>query len=264
MKRTIAFLVVLAFVAGIASVVFARTMDEERDAVRAYLKVVDAKIIKYRKAKNTAKMKVLQAEKKATLARWEKLKAQMGAAPSPAPQPMAPVPPSAPGYTAPAAAGAGMLGLGLNSNLSGQYINTGKGAASGSIGLMGNLLLDDMIGLGPMVGLPANAVKYTVGMGGFYGGGGLKAIPLKAGGIINLPADWMGGLESYLSGGLNYVVYGNGQTSGKIGGDVFYGVNVDLGLGLGKTGFELGYNVVRSNTVSSKGISLSVSLLLAL
>jgi hypothetical protein len=264
MKRTIAFLVVLAFVAGIASVVFARTLDEERDAVRAYLKVVDGKIIKYRKAKNTAKMKVLQAEKKATLARWEKLKAQMGVAPAPGTQPMAPLPPTAPGYVAPAAAPAGMFGMGVNTNLAGQYISTGKGSASGSIGVMGNMLLDDFIGLGPMVGMPANSVKFTVGMGGFYGGGGLKAIPLKAGGIINLPADWMGGLESYVTGGLNYVVYGNGTTSGKIGGDVYYGINADLGLGLGKTGFELGYNVVRSNTVSSKGISLSVSQPLAL
>jgi hypothetical protein len=110
-----------------------------------------------------------------------------------------------------------------------------------------------------MVGLSANSIKYKLGLGGYYGGGGLKAVPLYAGGIINLPADMMGGLETYLTGGVNYVVYGNGLTSGKIGGDVYIGFNADLGLGLGKTGFELGYSIVRSNTVSSKGLALSVS-----
>jgi hypothetical protein len=86
----------------------------------------------------------------------------------------------------------------------------------------------------------------------------MKAIPLFADGVINLPADWMGGLETYLAGGLNYVLYGNGTTSGKLGGEISVGLNADLGLGLGKTGFELGWAAVRSNTVTSKGISLSV------
>jgi hypothetical protein len=67
------------------------------------------------------------------------------------------------------------------------------------------------------------------------------------------------GQETYLTGGLNYVVYGNGQTSGRLGGDIFFGLAVDLGFGLGKTGFEIGYNVVRSSDITSKGLSFSVS-----
>ncbi|MFA5113552.1 MAG: hypothetical protein WC529_04570, partial [Candidatus Margulisiibacteriota bacterium] len=118
------------------------------------------------------------------------------------------------------------------------------------------LVLDDFVGLGSMVGLGAKSINYTVGLGGFYGGGGLKAIPVRAGGIIALP---LAGLDSYLAGGLNYVVYGNSTTSGNIGGDAALGIKADLGLGLGKTGFELGYSVVRSKTVTSKGLSLSVS-----
>ncbi|MFA4844468.1 MAG: hypothetical protein WC632_05915 [Candidatus Margulisiibacteriota bacterium] len=254
MKKVIIFFVVMAFMASVASVAFGRTIDEEKQAVRDYLKVIDVKIVKARNAKQTVKLSILKADKAATLARWNKLKASLEVAP---PQAVAPVPPPAPVVVKPAAS-AGLFGMGLNTSLSGLYISTGKGSLSGSIGAMGNLVLDDFIGLGPMVGLSANAVKFKVGTGYVMGGGGLKAVPVYGGGIISLPAEWMGGLDSYLTGGLNYVAYGNGQTSGKLGGDVYFGINADLGLGLGKTGFEIGYNVVRSNTVTSKGISLSV------
>ncbi|MFA5893696.1 MAG: hypothetical protein WC903_07060 [Candidatus Margulisiibacteriota bacterium] len=255
MKKVIILFVVMAFMASVSSVAFGRTIDEEKQAVRDYLKVIDAKIIKARKAKQSAKVTMLKGEKSATLARWNKLKASLEVAPPPPPQAVAPVPP-APVVVKPAAS-AGLFGMGLNTSLSGLYISTGKGSLSGSIGAMGNLVLDDFIGLGPMVGLSANAVKFKVGTGYVMGGGGLKAVPVYGGGVINLP-QWMGGQESYLTGGLNYVVYGNGKTSGKIGGDVYFGITADLGLGLGKTGFEIGYSVVRSNTVTSKGISLSV------
>ena len=254
MKKLIALTIAITFVVSLAGMVFGRTIDEERDAVRAYLKVIDAKIIKYRAAGNTAKMKGLQADKAATLRRWEKLKASMAA-------PMAPTAPAAPAQpraqvVTPTAAPAGLFGMGIKTSLDGLYINTGKGAASGSIGLMANLVLDDFIGLGSMVGMSADTVKFKIGAGYVYGGGGLKAVPLYAGGIINLP---MAGLETYVRGGVNYVVYGNGQTSGKVGGDVYAGINADLGLGLGKTGFEVGYSIVRSNTVSAKGLSVVVS-----
>jgi len=262
MRKLIALLVVVAFVVTLAGMVFGRTLEEERDAVRAYLKVIDAKIIKYRKAGNTAVVKKLQGEKAATLKRWEKVKAQMGAEgitpPPPPGAPLPPPPPPAPVVVRPAAP-AGLLGMGINTSLAGSYINTGKGSLSGSIGARGDWLLDDFVGLGSMVGLSADAIKYKAGLGAVYGGGGMKAIPLYAGGIINLPADMMGGLETYLTGGLNYVVYGNGQTTGKIGGDAAVGMNIDLGLGLGKTGIELGWGAVRSDTVTSKGIMLSVS-----
>ncbi|MCU0641346.1 MAG: hypothetical protein MUC35_04580 [Candidatus Margulisbacteria bacterium] len=259
MKKMFVYFLVVAFVLSIAGAVFGRTLEEERDAVRAYLKVVDAKIIKYRKAGNKAKMVVLQKEKQATLARWNKLKASMeSAAPAVTPPPPPPVAP-APAPAVSAAPSGGLFGMGINTCLTGAYINTGKGSISGSVGAMASIVLDDFVGLGPMVGLGAKSINYTVGLGGFYGGGGLKAIPVRAGGIINLPAEWMGGLESYLAGGLNYVAYGNGQKAGKIGGDAAVGFKADLGLGLGKTGFELGYSVVRSDTVSAKGLSLAVS-----
>lgn len=252
MKKFVVYLVAFIFMTGIASAAFGRTFEEEKQAVRDYLTLLDAKLAKAKKAKQSAKVNLLHIEKTATLARWNKLKASMEIAP------VAPVPPPAPVVVKPAAP-AGLFGLGLNTSFSGQYIYTGKGSLSGTGGLMGNLVLDDFIGLGPMFGASANTVKFKLGLGGFYGGGeGLKAIPVYAGGIIYLPP-WLGGQESYLTGGLNYVVDGNGQTSGRIGGDAYFGITTDFGLGIGKTGFEIGYSVVRSKTVTSKGLAFSVS-----
>ncbi len=97
MKKTLAVILTVAFALTVAASSFARTIEEERQAVRNYLKVVDAKIIKFRKQGNTKKMKQMQNEKKATLRRWEALKAKMEkeaetAAPwvPPAPKPVAP------------------------------------------------------------------------------------------------------------------------------------------------------------------------------
>jgi hypothetical protein len=237
MKRLVGLFVLLAFFVGVAGVYSSDAAAVKK--VVAKKKVVVKKVVKKPVVK----------------------KAPIKAAPAPIappPPPVAPVPPPAPVVVKPAA-NAGLFGMGLNTSLDGLYISTGKGSLSGSVGVMGNLVLDDFIGLGPMVGLSANAVKFKVGTGYVMGGGGIKAVPVYGGGIISLPAEWMGGLDSYLAGGLNYVAYGNGKTSGKLGGDVYFGIKADLGLGLGKTGFELGYSVVRSNTITSKGFSLAVS-----
>lgn len=253
MKKYIALFVAFAFMVTLAGLAFGRTLEEEKQAVRDYLKVIDAKIVKYRNSGNTAKMKQLQAEKQGTLRRWEKLKAEMEAQPvAPAPTPVAPA-------AVKAAPSAGLFGWGLNTDIAATYVSTGKGQYNGSGQLRGDLVLDDFVGLGPLVGLSANTIKYKAGLGVVDGGGGIKAIPIYVDGVINLPADMMGGLETFISGGLNYVVYGNGKTSGKIGGEIGIGFNADLGLGIGKTGFELGWQAVRSNTRTSKGLSITVS-----
>lgn len=263
MKKAIIFVVMIGFMAAVASVAFGRTLAEEKKAIQDYLKVLDVKIIKARKNGQFAKTTMLKSQKTTMLARWAKVKASLEApaAPAPAPAPVvAPVPVPAP---APVVVKSnGTFGLGLNTEFKGLYINTGKGAIQGSGGLMGNLVLDDFIGLGPLFGLSADNVKFKLGLAG-YDGSGLKAIPVYAGGTIHLP-QLLGGQDAYLTGGLNYVVYGNGKTSGKIGGDIYLGFTADFGIGIGKTGFEIGWSVVRSNTVTSKGISLAVSQPLAL
>lgn len=255
MKKVFVYLLTAVFLISAASVVLAvRTLDEEKEAVRAYLKVVDAKIIKYRKAGNKAKVSQLQTEKQGTLARWYKLQSRMEKSDitppvivtTPAPVVITPTPPP------------GLFGMGVPTLLSALYINTGKGSYSGAGGLKGEVILDDFVGLDNLVGLSKNAIKYKLGVSVVEGGGGgLKAIPIYAGGVISLPM--MGDIDTYLVGGLNYVVYGNGKTSGKIGGDAAIGARIDLGFGLGKTGFELGWGVVRSNTVTAKGLMFTVS-----
>jgi len=266
MKRTIALFIAIAFVATVAGMAFGRTLDEERDAVRAYLKVIDAKIIKYRKAGSTAKMKVLQADKAGTLRRWEKLKAQMTAQVAP-PPPAAPVPPPPPVMVKPAPSGpAPLFGLGWNTVITGTYLNTGKGKISGGLGGRADLVIDDMMGIGSMIGLSNNAVKYRVGLGVFYGADNynrkIQALPLYVDGVLNMPADWMGGLETYAGGGLNYTLYGSGSTVGSYGIQAYVGMKTDLGLGLGKTSFELGWSAIRANGSTPKtvarGLTLSV------
>jgi hypothetical protein len=263
MKKAIIFIVAMAVMASVTGVAFARTMAEEMSSVRDYLNVVDAKLATAKNAKNEKKIRLLHAEKTATLARWYKLKASMvtpvapAPAPAPTPAPVVNVTTPAPIVVMPSPA-PGLFGMGVPVALSGLYINTGKGTYSGTGGLKGEVILNDFTGLSNMLGLAPKAINYKIGVGVADGGGGdLKAIPVYAGGTIALPM--MNGMEPYLVGGLNYVVYGNGKTSGKIGGDAGLGLKVDMGFGIGKTGLELGWGVVRSNTVTSKGLMFSVS-----
>ncbi|MBN3032649.1 MAG: hypothetical protein JW873_00960 [Candidatus Saganbacteria bacterium] len=276
MKKALVVITIAAFVATLAgSIVFARTLEEERDAVRAYLKVVDAKIIKYRTAGDKVKMVKLQKEKQGTLARWNKLKAQMAApatvAPAPPPPPVAPVPPPAPVAVKAAPTGA-LFGWGLETAWTGTYLMTGKGKINGGLGAKAEVVLDDMFGLGSMVGLTANSVKWKVGLGGHYGvdinGTRIKAIPINLDAMVMLPAEWIGGMATYVGGGLNYTIYGSGQKAGSYGAEVYVGMLTDLGLGLGKTGIELGWAAIRANgsspALSAKGLTLSVSQMVTL
>jgi hypothetical protein len=260
MKRTLAYLLLLSFVLGIAGVAFARTLDEEKAAVRAYLKVIDAKIIKARNAKQTAKVKLLQGQKAATLARWNKLQASMIVPPPPPPPPpMAPMPKPVP-MVAPAPTG--LFGMGLNTDVSLGYI-AGNSVMAGRA----DIILGDMLGLGPMVGLSEKAVNWKLGLG--YAQGKdindieKKAITLIVDGVLNLPADLLGGVESYIGGGINYDVYGSEKKAGSIGVQAYAGIQGDLGLG-GKSFVEVGYSVIRSGkdnvTVpySMKGVAINV------
>jgi len=266
MKKAIIFIVAMAVMAQVTGVAFARTMAEEMSAVRDYLNVVDAKLATAKQNNNTKRVALLHAEKTATLARWYKLKASMVTPTAPAPVVQAPAPvvvtTPAPVVIMPTPP-AGLFGMGIPVALSGLYINTDKGNYSGTGGLKGEVILNDFTGLSNMLGLAPKTINYKIGVGVADGGGsGLKAIPVYAGGTIALPM--MGGIEPYLVGGLNYVVYGNGKTSGKIGGDAGIGLKVDMGFGIGKTGLELGWGVVRSDTVTSKGVMFSVSQTLVL
>jgi len=228
MKKLIALLVVCGLVMGLVGVYTA-------DAAVAK-KVVKKKVV----VKKAPVKKVVQ----------------------PAPRPIAPPPPIAvpppppPPVARPVApAPTGMLGLGLNTAVD-------AGLISGMMGLTGSAILPDPMGLGPMVGLPANAVMWKLGAGYAQGNDkssvAWKAPHLLVEGLINLPADMMGGIETYVGGGLNYIV---GRTGGgSYGGQAYAGVKGDLGLG-GKTFGQLGMGILRTGAVNwphSTGFALGV------
>ena len=149
---------------------------------------------------------------------------------------------------------------------------TGKGKINGCLGGKAEVVLDDMFGLGSMVGLQANSVKWKVGLGGLYGvdinGTRIKAVPVNLDGVVMLPSEWIGGMPTYVGAGLNYTVYGSGQKTGSYGAEVYVGMLADLGMGMGKTGFELGWAAIRANgstpQLSAKGLTLSVSQMVTL
>jgi hypothetical protein len=242
MKKIIALLIVCGLMVGIAGVFTA-----DAAAKKVVKKVVAKKIVKKVTKKVTKKVVKKVAPKPAPMV------------PMAPPPPVAPVPPPPPPVVVkPAPAPTGMFGWGLNTDVAAGYI-------SGNSVMVGraDLLLDDPLALGSMMGLSAKAICYRIGIGGATGNdinnNTLKAIPIFVDGVMNLPADWMGGLETYVGGGLNYTVYGNGQTSGTYGVEGFVGAQGDLGLG-GKSFVEVGYSVVRAGDkvkYSGKGVSVS-------
>jgi len=259
LKRIIAFVTVFAFVVVLAGMVFAvdsRSAAEKLAAGRAYLKLLDQKIIRLRNQGKTALVQKMQADKKGTIARMQVWKAEAEAAgedvaiPAPPPPPVVVRPRSAPS--------AGLFGLGLNTVAAGSYMATGSGSVSGVLGVRGDVVLADPLALGTLVGLSEDDVKYHIGLG-YSLGNGLKALPLYIDGVLALPADLLGGVASYVGGGLNYVLYGNGQKVGKYGVEAYGGIKGDLGLGLGgDSTLEIGYYIVRSNTVTRKAVTISV------
>ncbi|OGC10861.1 hypothetical protein A3J90_01665 [candidate division WOR-1 bacterium RIFOXYC2_FULL_37_10] len=261
MKKTIALFVALAFILSVASLAFGRTLEEEKAAVRDYLKVIDAKIIKYRNQGNTTKVTVLQKEKSATLKRWEKVKAELMAQDevTPPPQPTPPPPPPVKKPQMVSAPSAGLLGMGIETAVE-------VGMIGGLVGLTGNVIIPDPMQLGSMIGLSDKAISYKLGVGYAQGNdvnsNAWKAVPIIVDGVITLPADMMEGLSTFIGGGINYVAYRTGQTSGSIGGQIYVGAEGDLGLG-GNTYGEVGYSVLRTGT-STKGqyTSKSVTVLI--
>lgn len=261
-KKIVALFVIAAFVVTLAGLASGRTLAQERDAVRAYLKVLDAKIIKYRSAGNASKVKQLQKIKAATLRRWAKIRAEMmkKAAPPPPPPPRRVAPTPKPVVKKAAPATKGLFGWDVNTGYSVGYL-AGKAGITGRA----DVILVDGMGLGPMVGLSKDAVAWKIGLGAVSGKDAndntRTAIPIYVDGILNLPADVMGGVKSYIGAGLNYSVYGSSRVSGSYGGQVYYGIKGDVGLG-GDSYAEIGYGIVRSGTgvtrsYSFKGITVN-------
>jgi len=168
------------------------------------------------------------------------------------PPPPAPVPPP-PAPKAKAAAPAGMFGWGLQTGLD-------LGLVAGNLfGVTYSMFLPDPLGLGAVLGLPSNAVNYKLGLG--YASGNdknsnnFKAVPIYFDGVISLP---MGGMDTYIGGGLNYTVKVGAAGTGQLGGEAYVGIQGDLGLAGGsKTYAQVGVGALRSSNRST-GLSLQL------
>ncbi|NQU16422.1 MAG: hypothetical protein HQ564_00015 [Candidatus Saganbacteria bacterium] len=250
MKKAIVLLVILTFVVGLVSMASAVSASK----IRAYIGLLNRKLTVATRGKNWARVNKL----KAMIAVQNKRLAVAEGTVAPPPPVVVPPPPS---HVSAAPAGA-LFGWGLDTAGSIGYV-----AGKSMLAVRGDVILPDPLGLGPIVGLPAESVVYKVGLGYATGKDGndadLKAIPLFVDGVILLPADLLGGIESYLGGGLNYLVYRSGQASGSLGGEIYYGIQGDLGLGIsGKSFAQVGYTILRTADTttprSAKGVSIDV------
>ncbi len=236
MKKTTVFLLAAAFVAATAVSSFATAMDDEKQAVRNYLNVLDAKLAKAKGAGQSAKVNQLHVEKNATLARWNKLKTQMEDAQrpiivTPAPEPMVvnPTPVNITVVNPTPEAGRGVA----------VYINGGLDAGLG--GYSGNLDYD-------LSGKPSEGLKIRLGVNYISGtnptgSDTMKAVFAKVGGIyyitpylpsVGLPLTWYVG-SAYL-----IPVKVDNLRTGKWGVEAYIGANYSVPE-MGTVNFELGY-----------------------
>ncbi|MFA4905164.1 MAG: hypothetical protein WC645_01530 [Candidatus Margulisiibacteriota bacterium] len=249
MKKFIICLIAFAFVAGVASLAFGRTMQEEMQAVRDYLNVVDAKLATAKQAKNTRRVELLHVEKAASLARWEKLKASMTTAPAPvAPAPIIVRPTPVVIVQPPTVAGRGVA----------LYVN--GGLDSGLVGFAGNLDYD----LSGVVtqGLSARVGANYVSGKNPNGGDEMKAAFAKIGAVyyitpympkLGVPLTW------YTGGAYLIPVKVNNSRTGVWGVEAYIGSNYSIPE-MGVVNFELGYAGLKysADQPGLRGIDLKI------
>ena len=226
MKKLIVCLAAFALVAGISSVTFGRTVEEEKQAIRNYIEVLDTRIAKAQKIKDYAHENRLFAIKQAQLARLAKLDPTAIVAPAPAPTAEIIKVYS----SAEADAGRGVK----------VYANGGYDA--GLIGFAVNLGYD-------IFGKPNDGLALRIGANYLAGNNPngndlVKVASAKVGAIVYvtpyLPS--VGIPLTYYVGGaylMPFKVYG-GRT-GKWGVEAYFGANYDVPE-MGIVNFELGYS----------------------
>ncbi len=250
MKKAIAMFVLFGFVLTVASASFARTLEEEKQAVRDYLKVVDAKIVKFRKAGQKAKVAAMQGEKAVTLKRWEALKAQMETAVAPAPAPWTP-PAPAPVAKAPVVAeptSAPVVSKAMGIDLTGKV-----GLVAGTLGYSIN---DILPGTKVVVGGSYVAGSNTTNSVDF------KAVNLSLGATYAV-TEWMtwSGIPGswYVGGNFLLPVKVSASRTGKWGVEAVVGYNYMV-PDFGTIVAELGYAGLKYSDTdpAQKGVNLSV------
>ncbi|MFA4858057.1 MAG: hypothetical protein WC901_05660 [Candidatus Margulisiibacteriota bacterium] len=258
MKKFVICLVALVFVTTLASVTFGRTIAEERQAVRDYLNEVDAKLATAKQANNKERVRLLHAEKSATLARWNKLRAEMEVVQAPVP-----VPPTVVIVQQPAPRPVPVVKKDTKAVGRGVALYVNGGLDAGLTGFSGNLDYD-------LSGLPAQGLKLRIG-GNYISGTNpvagdiVKAVSAKLGFLyyitpympdMSLPLSW------YIGGAYLYPVMVNaGRTGqgGQYGLEAYLGTNFNIAE-MGIVNFELGYSELKYSSAQTalKGIDLKI------
>ena len=256
MKKYLLIILAVVFLASITTVAFGRTIAEEKQAVRDYLNVVDAKLATAKLDNDTQKIDFLHAEKDATLTRWYKLQAEMeNAQPSTEVVVIVTPAPSAEIVTI-NNTNTREVGRGLS-----LYMNGGVNA--GLSGYGASLDYD-------LSGLPDQGIK--VRMGADYilgtnpnGNDWVQVMCAKLGAVyyitpympdMSLPLSWYIGGD-YLQPVKVNVDRENEQ--GLRGGEVFLGANIRM-IEFGIVNFEVGYTELKysANQPALKGMDVKI------
>ncbi len=249
MKKFVICFVAFAFVAAIAGATIARSMQDEAQAVRDYLNVVDAKLVKAKQANQSAKINLLHAEKNAALARWNKLQKSMEVAPAP----LAPVTPPPIYVTVPPTPEVIRSGRGTALYIQGGLIAglTGYSASVGydlgeqpDTGIKIRLGADYLSGTNPVGNDPVKVVNAKIGAVYYI----TPYLP-----SVGLPITW------YIGGDALYPAKVDRSRTGQWGVQTYVGANYDVPQ-FGIVNFELGYAALKYSVdqAALKGIVLKI------
>lgn len=147
----------------------------------------------------------------------------------------------------------GLFGWGLNTDVGGKLL-------FGSIlaGVRGDIVFADPLTFGEKIGLAEDAVEYKLGTG-FVFSDKLKSIPLFADAMVYLKEGSLFGMDPYVGAGLIFNLYGTGQTSGGLGGQIYLGILADFGLDQ-RTAVSVGYGSYKvGDNLSDSGLFINIA-----
>jgi len=246
LKKAILFFAIIAFIGAGTALVTAKTLDDELYATGQYLNSIDAKLNDLKKqsptATNMEKGKKLRAEKNATIAKLKKLKAEKT---PPAPAEKIIIEKQKEVVLVPMQK-KGSFGWGLLTDVSVGYLGGNSVTVIRANWVIPSLFhprIDYRLGLGYLTGSDLLNQSF-------------RTIPVYVGGTISLPLNLP--FETYVAGGLNFVVYGSQQKSGSLGGDISVGARGNIGLGQ-KSFIDIGWSGVHdSGNYSARGLAVNV------
>ena len=250
MKKLITVFVFALFVGSMAMAVapdMASADQAEIAKVKTYISSLEVKLSKAPKAKKAA----IATQLKGAKARLAKLEAEAAVEAMQAP--------AAPRYVAPAPSYTAPMARPMLAKSTPDWALEGNlGAVAGILGVNGALRYNIPTS---WFGMSGWSVRGGAGFAtGTISGATRRAVTVFGDALVALPAEWTGGIESYVGGGLNYPATATGG-SGQLGGQAFVGVQTADPLGMGgKMYLEVGYGVLRgkAGTFSAKSVTALV------